>query len=52
MDGAGVVTGQGVVAKGDPRGIDLPVGPNPEVHPRAGRRRFTAAYQQRIVTEV
>lgn len=35
----------------DVAGGAVAVVPDPEVRPRAGRRRFTAAYKQRIVTE-
>jgi transposase-like protein len=35
----------------DVAGEAVAVVPDPEVRPRAGRRRFTAAYKQRIVTE-
>ena len=51
MDAEGYPAGQAVVANGHTAGIDLPVGPDPEVRPRTGRRRFAAAYKQRIVAE-
>lgn len=51
MDAEGLPAGQAVVANGHPAGIDLPVGPDPEVRPRAGRRRFTTAYKRQIVAE-
>jgi len=40
-----------VVGNGPVPGVNLPVGPDPEVQPRAGRRRFSAAYKRRIVAE-
>ena len=49
MDGARHVAGQAVDVTGQLAGADVPAGPDPEVHPRGGRRRFTAAYKQRIV---
>ncbi|MFP5226202.1 MAG: transposase [Acidobacteriota bacterium] len=51
MDAEGLPAGQAVVADGHPTGTGLPVGPDPEVRPGSGRRRFTAAYKQRIVAE-
>ena len=51
MDGEGLPAGQAVVGNGHAAGIELPVGPDPEVRPQTGRRRFTAAYKQRIVAE-
>lgn len=51
MDGEGLPGGQAVVANGPAAGIELPAGPDPEVRPQTGRRRFTAAYKQRIVAE-
>ena len=51
MDGERLPAGQAVDVAGHPAGA---VGPDPEVKvlPRVGRKRFTAAYKQRIVAEV
>ena len=42
---------KGVVAGAVPAGGRVPEGPDPELRPRAGRRRFTAAYKLRVLEE-
>ena len=51
MDVQGFAEGPARAQNGLVHGIELPVSPDPEVRPRATRRRFTAAYKQRIVAE-
>lgn len=47
MASEGLSSGQ----NGQVHGVQLPVAPDPEVRPQAARRRFTAAYKQRILAE-
>lgn len=51
MDGFEPSDGQEVGVNGRARGVDLPVSSDAEVRPKVGRRRFSTAYKQRIVTE-
>ena len=51
VDSQGSVQGLARGRNGVVQGVDLPLSPDPEVRPRARRRRFTAAYKQRIVAE-
>jgi transposase-like protein len=51
VDAQGSVQDLGIGHNGRLHGVDLPVAPDPEVRPQRSRRRFTAAYKQRIVAE-
>ena len=57
MKVGGLVSGtQGVPVEGDGKGKAVvaeavPEGPDPELMPRAGRRRFTTAYKLRVLAE-